>query len=342
MLPARRDSLVLGCQRQVPRAPWFRDLSHPILPMKCLSIHLTDLCNSECVFCVVGAPLHTTDTVRYQDIVAFLEASQGQGFEVVNLHGGEPTIHPRFLETLDRIRQLGYREVHVQTNGIQLADIELMRKASEKQVTKIILSLHGDTAELHEAHTYTPGGFDKVVQSIRNAKACGIHVRTNTVITRLNMSRLAAIATLAYQVGVDHLNLSAMHPVGSARYSAGRLLPRLQELRPFLEGATSVAMDGGLRTTLEGFPYCTLDGGLERLHLGNEHRSIRLLIGEHIMEDYDTFMRQRMRIMGEPCHECRAAEICGGVYPEYVAYYGWDEFDAAAVPGGLCLDPTTS
>lgn len=310
--------------------------------MRCLSIHLTDLCNSECVFCVVGAPLHTTDTVRYQEIIAFLEANQGQGFDVVNLHGGEPTIHPRFLDTLDRIRQLGYRQVHVQTNGIRLADSEFMRQVSEKQVTKIILSLHGDTAELHEAHTYTPGGFEKVLQSIRNAKTCDIHVRTNTVITRLNVSRLAAITRLAHQVGVDHLNLSAMHPVGSARYSAGRLLPRLGDVRPFLENAADLAQDGGLRMTLEGFPYCSLDGGLERLHLGNEHRAIRLLIGEHVMDDYDTFMRQRMRIRGEPCQECPAAEVCGGVYPEYVAYYGWNEFDAAAVPSGLCLDPTTS
>jgi MoaA/NifB/PqqE/SkfB family radical SAM enzyme len=302
--------------------------------MKHLSIHLTDLCNSDCVFCVVGAPLRTAETVRYEDVVAFLEANRGQEFEAVNLHGGEPTVHPRFLEILDRIQQLGYPEVHIQTNGIRLADSTLMRQIAEKQVTKIILSLHGDTAELHEAHTYTPGGFDKVIQSIRNAKAHGIHIRTNTVITRLNLSRLADIARLAHHAGVDHLNLSAMHPVGSARFSAGRLLPRLREVRPYLDAA-EVARGCRLKVTLEGFPYCTLDGGLERLHLGTEHRAIRLLIGEHIMEDYDTFMRQRMRTLGEPCRDCEAADVCGGAYPEYVAYYGWEEFDAAAVPAAL-------
>ncbi|HEY6252753.1 MAG TPA: radical SAM protein, partial [Candidatus Angelobacter sp.] len=89
---------------------------------KFLSIHVTDLCNSTCSFCVVASPLYTKDTIEYSGIVKFLEANAGQGWDAVNLHGGEATIHPRFIEILEMIRRLDYPEVHLQTNAIKLAD----------------------------------------------------------------------------------------------------------------------------------------------------------------------------------------------------------------------------
>jgi MoaA/NifB/PqqE/SkfB family radical SAM enzyme len=300
--------------------------------MRCLSIHLTDLCNSECAFCVVGSPLMTEDSVRYADVVAFLERHRGDGYEVVNLHGGEPTVHPRFMETLDRIGRLGYPEVHLQTNGIRLADTRLMRQLAERRVTKVIISLHGDSPELHEAHVYTAGGFDKALKAIVNAKSLGVHVRTNTVITKLNLERLSAIAQLCCDLGVDHLNFSNMHPVGSARFSRSWLMPRLRDMRPHLRPAVILAAEQARQVTLEGFPYCMLDDTMAQMDLGNEYRQIKLLIGDQTLSDYDTFMRERMRTLGDTCHDCDARDHCGGVYPEYIEYYGWDEFDASAIP----------
>jgi MoaA/NifB/PqqE/SkfB family radical SAM enzyme len=300
--------------------------------MKCLSIHLTDRCNSACEFCVVGSPLRSEDSVRYEDVLAFLEEHQGQGFEVVNLHGGEPTIHPRFLETLDTIAELGYPEVHVQTNGIRLADSRFVRQLAERRVTKVIISLHGDVAEIHEGHTLTRGSFCRATKAIEYAKSSGLHVRTNSVITRHNMARLPGIASLACDLGVDHVNFSNLHPVGSARLSRDRIMPRLSEVRPHLREAAGVALRRSRRVTLEGFPYCTLDGGLEELHLGNEYRAIKLLIGNHVLQDYDLFMKERMRTLGDACRGCCASDQCGGVYPEYVESYGWGEFSPSAVP----------
>jgi MoaA/NifB/PqqE/SkfB family radical SAM enzyme len=306
--------------------------------MKCLSIHLTDLCNSECVFCVVGSPLKTEDSVQYADVIAFLERHRDDGYEVVNLHGGEPTIHPRFMETLDHIGELGYSEVHLQTNGIRLAEASFTKQLAERRVTKVIISLHGDSPELHESHAYTSGGFDKALKAIANAKSLGVHVRTNTVITKLNMARLHAIARLCCDHGVDHLNFSNMHPVGSARFSRSWTMPRLREMRPHLRSAVNLAVEQARRVTLEGFPYCSLDGTLAQMHLGNEYRQIKLLIGDQTLSDYDTFMRDRMRTLGDTCHDCGAQDLCGGVYPEYIEYYGWDEFDSSAIPSLYALE----
>ena len=88
--------------------------------MKQLSLHITDLCNEKCGFCVVGSPLAKSDSVVYADLVRFLVDNADEGFESVNLHGGEPTIHPRLFELLNLIKMLEYPQTHIQTNARRL------------------------------------------------------------------------------------------------------------------------------------------------------------------------------------------------------------------------------
>ena len=293
--------------------------------MRCLSIHLTDLCNSKCTFCVVASPLFRTDSVDYQDVVNFLKANANQGYDVVNLHGGEATTHPRFLETLGLIRDLGYAEIHLQTNAITLSNLVLARDAVARGVKLFIVSLHGDTPSTHDSQTHSSGGFDRTLQGIRNVKAEGARVRTNTVVTRQNVERLPAVSRLACDLGVDHVNFSNLHPVGSALFARERIMPTFGELRSCLAEAAEYALLHCRRVTLEGFPYCTV-GHLAHLHLNNEYRDIRMLMRGSVIDNYDAFMSEKCRVFGPPCERCSVRSHCGGVYPEYVELRGWSEF----------------
>lgn len=292
--------------------------------MRCLSIHLTDLCNSKCTFCVVASPLYTKDTVNYDEVVAFLRAHAGT-YDVVNFHGGEPTIHPKFLETLALIQELGYREVHLQTNATRLSDEAFARRTVELGVKLFIISLHGDDPQTHDTQTHTPGGFNRVIASIQNVKALGARVRTNTVVTRANLQRLPSIARVACDAGVDHFNISNIHPVGSALFALGRILPSFEEVRAHLYPAIDHCQERGRRVTLEGFPYCSVAERRD-LHLNNEYRDIRMMIRGRVIDDYDAFMSDSMRVFGSPCQGCGVRKACGGVYREYISYRGWNEF----------------
>jgi MoaA/NifB/PqqE/SkfB family radical SAM enzyme len=300
--------------------------------MKVLSIHLTDLCNSECNFCVVASPLYTKDSVVYQDVLSFLDHHRGDGYEAVNLHGGEPTIHPHFLDTLEYIHKLGYPEVHLQTNGIKLANRGFVEQLIAHGVRKFIISLHGDSPDVHDSQTHTKGGFSKTISGIRNVKELGAHVRTNTVITAQNLIHLTKIASLCCELGVDHLNFSNLHPVGSARFSRSRIMPAFGRIRESLYPALDVALERCRVVTLEGFPYCTIGEKYKHLHLTAEYREVKLLIRGQIISDYDTFMRNDMSAFGDQCQHCWAKSRCGGVYPEYVDYYGWSEFASTSAP----------
>lgn len=292
---------------------------------RCVSVHLTDLCNSKCTFCVVASPLYARDSVDYDGVVEFLTSNAGGEYPIVNIHGGEATIHPRFLATLDLIRDLGYREVHLQTNGIRLADPAFARACVDRNVRLFIVSLHGHVAELQDPLTHTPGGFEKTVVGIRRVSELGSQVRTNTVITRQNVRHLEAIAGLACELGVGHLNFSNLHPVGSSMFALDRTMASLTEIYPELRRAIERGLAAGRRVTLEGFPYCSVRDHVE-LNLNESYRSIRMLMRGQVIDDYDAFMNEHMRTFVAACADCAARERCGGIYPQYLERYGDGEF----------------
>lgn len=292
---------------------------------RCLSVHLTDLCNSKCDFCVVGSPLYLRDSIVFDEVVRFLEDNMDGGFDVVNIHGGEATIHPRFFELLEVIGGLGYPEVHLQTNGITAAARKTAQRMVELGVSLFIVSLHGHVAELQDSQTRTKGGFERTVAGIRHVHALGARVRTNTVITQQNLEFLPDIAAKACDLGADHVNLSNLHPVGSAIYARGRMLPTVRDLRPVLRRAVSVVEARSRRVTIEGFPHCVVPDCM-KYHLDREYRMIRMLMRGTVIAEYDSFMDEQCRRHGPPCQRCLQRDACGGVYPEYAEMRGWGEF----------------
>lgn len=297
--------------------------------MRCLSVHLTDLCNSRCSFCVVGSPLYVKDSIDIGLVRRFLCENADKGYTAVNLHGGEATVHPNFLEILELIVDLGYEEIHLQTNAIRIADRDFARALRDRRVNLFIISLHGDDEHLHDDQTGSIGGFAKTINGICNVKALGAKVRTNTVITCQNLNRLSKIAQLTCDLDVDHVNFSNLHPVGSTLFSFDRMVPKISGIQGHLYPAIEVALAAGKVVTLEGFPYCTITR-YAHLHLNETRREIRMLMRGNIIDDYDTFMNAACRVLGPPCQMCAVAEKCGGVYPEYSARLGWGEFDAIA------------
>ena len=173
--------------------------------MKALSIHLTDVCNSKCTFCIVDAPYMKQDTILRRRVSRFLRENAGQDYEAVSLHGGEATVRPDFLEILDEIRELGYPTVHLMTNGRKFARMNYARTVVDKGVSEFIVSMHGATAATQDRISLAPGSFDQAVRGIRNVKELGATVRTNSVVCKDNYAEFPDIIDLCLDLGADRL-----------------------------------------------------------------------------------------------------------------------------------------
>jgi hypothetical protein len=293
---------------------------------KMLSIHLTDLCNNKCIFCIVDSPSQVENKVSRERIFSFLEEHQDEGYEAVNLHGGESTTRADFFDILHKIKECGYPKAILQTNARKFSKMEYTQKAVALGITKFVVSIHGSKPEIHDSITRVPGSLRHAVKGIKNIKALGIHVRTNSVLSKLNDKDFPDIMKLLLKLKVDHINISAIHTSGAAFKNFDKVVPKYSHIYPYLKESVDLVTGAGISLTLEGFPFCMIPG-MEQYVIDWENQKFKMLFRDFVLDDYESYMDGSMRIHGEPCKDCHhKKKACGGVYKEYITFLGWEEF----------------
>jgi len=93
----------------------------------CLSlVEINDHCNLTCPICYAESGPDRLSSRSLPEIERMLDAvvrNEGQP-DVVQISGGEPTIHPQFFEVLDLARRKPIKHLMVNTNGIRIAQDE--------------------------------------------------------------------------------------------------------------------------------------------------------------------------------------------------------------------------
>jgi uncharacterized radical SAM superfamily Fe-S cluster-containing enzyme len=90
----------------------------------CLAIlEINEACNLTCPVCFAGSSIHHDGNRPLEEIEAMLDglvASEGEP-DLVQLSGGEPTLHPRFFDIMDAARRRPIRHLMINTNGLRIA-----------------------------------------------------------------------------------------------------------------------------------------------------------------------------------------------------------------------------
>jgi uncharacterized radical SAM superfamily Fe-S cluster-containing enzyme len=103
------------------------DLAMPV-------VTITSACNLDCPICYVHNKNDGAYHMSVEDFRAVLrhvKARKGGDLDLINLTGGEPMLHPRFLELLAIARDEGVRRVTICSNGLKLRDEALVEKLAE-------------------------------------------------------------------------------------------------------------------------------------------------------------------------------------------------------------------
>lgn len=302
-----------------PQAPLARGR---LYDARTVSLHLTDLCNEACVFCAADTAAGRRETVSSAGILAALDAHPPAEWSTVNIHGGEPTIRPDFLELCGEIRTRGYRRVILQTNAIRMSNQGFAEAVHGIGVDVFVCGFHAADPRTAARITRNPKAFDLAQRGFDRIKQAGATLRVTTVVCAENYTELPAVADLCAARGVDHLNLSALQPQDFAR---GSLVP-YDVCRPYLVEAIEVARGAGLVVTLEGVPYCTCPG-YESLHVDWRSQNLKVTFHELTIEDFNTFLNATTRVWADACATCVLRAECGGIYRDYLDVHGDSAFE---------------
>ncbi len=182
----------------------------PFKPRVCVW-ELTLACNLRCGHCGSRAGIPRDQELETSECLALVEDLAAMGCEVITLSGGEPTMHPGWLEIARAIRDAGMIPNMV-TNGIHLDDARA-REMKEAGLSNVAISIDGP-AEVHEA-IRGPNTFGRTCEAVAAAQRAGLPVTIMTTINQLNLPHLESIHALCTEMKVNRWRLQLGKPMGN-------------------------------------------------------------------------------------------------------------------------------
>ncbi len=146
-------------------------------------IELTRVCNLRCPHCFVDAGIKRANELTTDRILRLLDEWAELGVLTVVLTGGEPTMHPDFLEIALHAHALGFA-VSLATNGMLLTE----KLLSELPRDDFIISMSID--EAHGQGRRTESDFDYVTRRLLEVRDAGFNTSIMTTTTHENVRTL--------------------------------------------------------------------------------------------------------------------------------------------------------
>ena len=179
-------------------------------------VRLSYDCNNHCTFCL-DTNAHDGTMRNNLDIKVQIIEGRKKGADRLILSGGEPTMHPNFLDFVLLGKKAGYRKVQTVTNGRMFCYPDFLEKSAENGLSEITFSLHGHTAKLHDALVGTPGAFVQETAGLKAALASErFIVNIDIVINKQNVKHLTEMLDLFISWGVKEFDLLHIIPFGNA------------------------------------------------------------------------------------------------------------------------------
>jgi radical SAM protein with 4Fe4S-binding SPASM domain len=200
-----------------------KKLKHYSIP-HLVHIEMSYACNSRCVFCYNP---YRKSLIDYSKIDKIVRSVYNSHIPHVYLIGGEPSLLKieKLNEYIDLLAENS--SVTIVTNGL------IYKKGLSTNLACIGIPIHGDK-KTHEMLTTVKGGYNKVLQTIRNYVRDGFDVRCIPVLMSVNYNQIYKIIKLAKELGMESVFIDRFESGGIGSKAAEKLKPNLLQFKESL------------------------------------------------------------------------------------------------------------
>ena len=307
-------------------------------------------CNCTCLGC--GTPRLYKPRSIIQILKDFERGVQA-GYNVIEIIGGEPTIHPDFFYLLEKAREF-YKTIYLTSNGITLSDKNFAKKVLFF-VESVNITLYGHNALLHESWTKKKGSFRKTVKGVRNCLALKPEaVLVTHLIWKKNFPYLRDLTKFDIKLGAKRIDFLNVQPVGRAKAIFKKLTVPLKELNNFDLSFIDL-VDNFQSIEIEDYPPCVFSKSIWQKTQNNIH--IIDIAGQIFLNEkeqincYDLFMvhntgsgldstlktlkniklisdrQKNYRQHLNACQGCYFINKCSGVFGVYIKIFGREKVE---------------
>ena len=257
-----------------------------------------------------------------------------ESIESVILSGGEPTLHPNFLDILKEIEQDELRYA-IFTNGRWSNSSQIFQSLlHSRYFSGFLISLHGATPTSHDAFSEVPGSFYETIKNIQKSTQLGFPVSLSIVITQQNICELTEIPKLAMDLGVNKITFNRYNYSPDRLHQVGFPItpPSILELRSGIQKIETMRLkyDGQIQIGYgPTIPQCFEQSASRVCSAGDSAITIdpwgnvkpclhtNLLCGNLLQQDFDSIwdgdaLNMWRNMIDESCNTCSLVSQCGG------------------------------
>lgn len=291
--------------------------------MALLDLILLYDCNLACDYCTI-TPAMRTRALDTRAAVRALREARAEGYDRVQLTGGEPTLRGDLLGLIREARALGYRNVKVQTNGLVFAQAGNLDRAIAAGLTEVHVSIHTHDEAAYDALVRRPGAYPSMVAGLRNLVAAPIATGADVIVKTDTLPRLVGAIEWLHALGVPAADLWFVSLTDGNRANLASM-PRMTEAVPAMRAALQRGRALGLRMRSLHVPRCLLgdDAGFAFDPAAE---------GVKVVTPDASFALTRSKLTGQhhvaACDGCVHRDVCPGIRADYLARYGDAEIAA--------------
>lgn len=145
----------------------------------------------------------------------------------VQFIGGEPTVHPRFLDLVEYAHRCEFRTIEIYTNATRLSSATCL--TLKRLGAQIAVSFYAADPSIHDAITQRIGSYERTVAGIEEAVRHGLRVRVGIIEMDLNRHCMDSAKAFVESLGVEEARIDRERRIGRAadHLSPGSLLEEL-------------------------------------------------------------------------------------------------------------------
>lgn len=197
-----------------------------------LLIEITQRCNLTCPTCYADSSPQRDEFLPLAGFVALLDGllAKGKGdADLIQLSGGEPTVHPEFFAILDHALARGVKQVYVNTNGIRLADERFAEQlAARGERVSVYLQFDGFKRSTLELLRGRGGLLETKLRAADHCESLGINtVPVMTLTPGVNDDELGAFVRFAASRTRSVKKVMIQPAMYSGRYESPRVVRRI-------------------------------------------------------------------------------------------------------------------
>lgn len=287
---------------------------------------ITLKCDNNCLNCFIpfqvrnnGCELTLADL---QDLLSEVLIQEG---DVIEISGGEPTIHRELISILEFFRETYPAKLVLITNAQRLANICFADRISAL-IDGVVTNIYDVAEATHDKISRIPGSLFRKIQGLKNLDKRGVEISLKVIPILLNYRRIEKLVRFAAATfSRPHLIVKTLDITGSAQDNKSCLAVSHSQIKQHLEVAVNQALKLGLTVDLF-FPLCLLEQHLWQFAPPDENQSFGQII--YISPNRGKMIGSKFpATRPEKCQGCALQNRCVWFWENYFPIFGDGELN---------------